>query len=254
MDLTFAPLARSTMGEEISKTIIEMINTGKLKPGVKLPSERELMEKLQVSRSPIREALRSLTLVGVLETIPGDGTYVSKNLASAFISGKLEWAGLLASPDVLELMEVREPLEIQAAGLAAAKATPASVAKLRQVIDSYRVVQGDLEREIEVDVHFHKIIAEITENRILIHLMETIREFWHDYIQKRRVIFSKIATLEQEYLEILNAIEQGDEVRAREAMANHLQRSKQKNLLEQITGQTDLGMKEQNISAEETQG
>lgn len=240
MDVTFGPLTRSTMSEEICKKIIALINTGKLRPGVKLPSERELMEQFQVSRSPIREALRSLTLVGLLETIPGDGTYVSKNLAGGFISGKLVWSGLLAAPDVLELMEVREPLEIQAAGLAAAKATPESVAKLRDVVEIYRVKRGDLQDEVEVDLLFHKVIAEITENNILIQLMDTIRGLWEDYIQRRRVLFSRRASVEQEYLEILAAIERGDEIKARQAMSNHIHQSKQTSLLEQIASQKDL--------------
>jgi GntR family transcriptional regulator, transcriptional repressor for pyruvate dehydrogenase complex len=132
MEINFEPVERVTISEEIIKKILGLINTGRLKPGSKLPSERELMEQFRVSRTSVREALQSLTMVGVLETFPGDGTYVTRQLSDLIVD-HLEWPALLDRRDVIELMEVREPLEVAAAGLAAQHVTPAQIEELRAI-------------------------------------------------------------------------------------------------------------------------
>jgi GntR family transcriptional repressor for pyruvate dehydrogenase complex len=226
MDIHFQPLSRTTMSRDIVQMIIDMINTGKLKPGAKLPSEREMMEQLQVSRSPVREALTSLSLVGVLETIPGDGTYVSKHLRDEMIFDQLEWSRLLTMPDIIELIEVRDPLEIQAAGLAALRATPESVGNLHRVVERYLSCGEDMQQAIEADRLFHQTITEMTQNHLLIQLMDLIWSVWRKNHEQGRLHFSVSRLLEQDYLEIVHAIEAGDEQRAREGMRRHLDHSR----------------------------
>ena len=197
MDIRFQPIARSTMSKDIIRMIIDMINTGKLRPGSKLPSERELMEQLKVSRSPVREALRSLTLVGLLETVPGGGTYVSENLASDMIAEQLEWS------------------------------TPEALAHLREVVEGYLSSGDDILKAVEMDWEFHRTILNMAQNNLLSQLLDTIHGIWNNYRAEQKVHFSKASELDQDLVEVLEAIELGDEARARFAMERHLLHSRQ---------------------------
>jgi GntR family transcriptional repressor for pyruvate dehydrogenase complex len=226
MTIALEPVERMTVSEEIIKKLIDLINSGALKPGDKLPSERELMEQLQVSRASTREALRSLSLAGLLETRPGDGTYVSKSFSN-LIADQVEWSALLGEQDFLELVEVREPLEIQAAGLAAQRATSTQLEELRQAIERLRSDPGDIEREIDADLAFHTIIAEMAQNRVLYHLTLSLRNLLREYLKRATAATeTKMSTVE-EHQAILEAIEEGDEAKARQAMVSHLHISRQ---------------------------
>ena len=226
MTISLEPIERMTVSEEIIKKLIDLINSGALRPGDKLPSERELMEKLQVSRASIREALRSLSLGGLLETRPGNGTYVSECFSS-LIADQVEWSALLGEQDFLELVEVREPLEIQAAGLAAQRATSTLLEELRQAIERLRSDPGDVEQEIDADLAFHTIIAEMAQNRVLYRLTLGLRNLLREYIKRATAATeAKMSTVE-EHQAVLEAIEEKDEAKARQAMVRHLQISKQ---------------------------
>jgi GntR family transcriptional repressor for pyruvate dehydrogenase complex len=227
MTISLEPIERMTVSEEIIKKLIDLINSGVLRPGDKLPSERELMEQLHVSRASIREALRSLSLAGLLETHPGNGTYVSECFSS-FIADQVEWSALLGEQDFLELVEVRESLEIQAAGLAAQRATLPQLGKLRQAIEGLRSsMEEDIEQEVDADLAFHTIIAEMAQNRVLYRLALSLRKLLREYIKRAAsATETKMSTVE-EHQAILEAIEERDEAKARQAMVCHLQISQQ---------------------------
>ena len=245
MDAGFEPIARNTVAEEIIKQVILQINTGKLRPGSKLPSERELMELFQVSRSSVREALHSMTMIGLLETYPGAGTFVSKQLTD-MIAARLEWSLLLGNHELLELMEVREPLEIQAAGLAAERATPEEIDGLREVIQRYAISLKTGENLMEMELLVHRTIAQMAGNPTLLRFINTFQEFLFDYRASRKIGFSTDEISVAEYMEIAQAIEQGDEEKARACMARHIQKSKRNALVEQLREQPE----QQKVSVE----
>jgi len=233
LEAGFGPIARNTVAEEIIKQVISQINTGKLKPGSKLPSERELMELFQVSRSSVREALHSLTMIGLLETYPGAGTFVSKQLTD-MIAARIEWSLLLGNQELLELMEVREPLEIQAAGLAAERATPEEISGLREVIQRYAISLKTGENLMENELLVHRTIAQMAGNPTLLRFINTFQAFLHEYRTSRKIGFSTDEVSVTEYMEILSAIEQGDDEKARACMTRHIQKSKRNALVEQL--------------------
>ncbi len=226
MTIALEPIERMTVSEEISKKLIDLINSGALRPGDKLPSERELMEQLHVSRASIREALRSLSLAGLLETHPGNGTYVSECFSS-LIADQVEWSALLGEKDFLELVEVREPLEIQAAGLAAERATVTQLEELRQAIERLRTNPGDVEQEVVADLAFHTIIAEMARNRVLYRLTLSLRNLLREYLKRATAATRMNMSTVEEHQAILEAIEEGDEAKARQAMIRHLHISRQ---------------------------
>ncbi|MCL4561528.1 MAG: FadR family transcriptional regulator [Chloroflexi bacterium] len=248
MDINFEPVERVTVSEEIIKKVISLINSGKLKPGSKLPSERELMEQLKVSRSSVREALHSLTMVGLLETFPGAGTFVSRQLVDV-IFDQLEWSVLLGKRELVELMEVREPLEIQAAGLAAQRASAGGLEELRQIIEAYHQNRDDIERQMDAEMSFHRIIAEMAGNRTLVQLILTFQGLLREYRKHKWVGFAgNSSVVVEQYKQVLSALEDGDEDRARQAMAYHLQVSKQLALVEQINASPSPGSYENDSS------
>jgi GntR family transcriptional repressor for pyruvate dehydrogenase complex len=231
VDLT--AVDRNTVSEEIIKQVIGQINSGKLPPGSKLPSERELMEMFHVSRSSVREALHSLAMIGLVETLPGSGSFVSKELAN-IIGGQVDWLVLLGKQDLLELREVREPLEIQAAGLAAQRATPETVGLVRQAIETFIANLSQEENIMEAEFGVHLTIARVSGNQTLIRIIQIFQNLLADYRRNRLIGFSTSSSSVQEYWDILKAIEMGDVEGAQAGMLRHLNSSKQEALVEQI--------------------
>lgn len=233
MKINFDPVERTTVSEEIAKRIIDLINSGSLKPGDKLPSERKLMDQLNVSRSPIREALRSLSLIGLLETRPGDGTYVSEHLTPT-LTDQIDWSILMRKADIVEWLEVREPLEIQAASLAAERATSEGVEKLQSALQEYYDSASDSQRLVEAEIQFHRTVVNLADNATLSQLMDIFYNFYRTYVQQKRFHFAVKNPRTQGHREIVEAIQSGDAEVAREAMIQHLSISKQRALAEEL--------------------
>lgn len=239
METDFGPIARNTLSEEIIKQIIAQIHSGKLKPGSKLPSERELMELFQVSRSSIREALHSLTMIGLLETYPSAGTFVNKQMTDV-IASRLEWALLLNNHELMELMEVREPLEIQAAALAAERATPEDIETFRDAVRAYQASLSTGENLMSSEENVHRTIAQMSGNPTLLRLIVTFQGLLKDYRETKKIGFSTDDASDQDYLDMLEAMVQGDAEVARLIMTRHLQKSKRFALVAQLGEQTEL--------------
>lgn len=249
MEADFGPIARNTLSEEIIKQIIAQIHSGKLRPGSKLPSERELMELFQVSRSSIREALHSLTMIGLLETYPGAGTFVNKQMTDV-IAARLEWSLLLSNHELMELMEVREPLEIQAAGLAAERATPEEIETFRAAVETYQSSYRTGIDLMEAEENVHRTIAQMSGNRSLLRFIITFQDLLKTYRENKKIGFSTDDTSDQDYLDLLEAMIDGDADTARGIMARHLQKSKRFALVAQLGEQAALN----NATAEKAEG
>jgi GntR family transcriptional repressor for pyruvate dehydrogenase complex len=223
--MVLEPVDRSTITEEVVKRLIELVNSGITRPGEKLPSERELMEQLKVGRSSVREALRSLTLIGLLETRPGSGTYVTRDLSN-FVIEQIEWMTLLGRHELLELYEVRTPLEIQAAVLAAERATSTHIERLEQAIQELETSGEDIEKEVEADLSLHTIIAQAAGNRVLFRLVSSLSSLLSETIRlSAAATETKMSTVE-EHRAIMLAIKARDKEEARRAMTRHLEISK----------------------------
>jgi len=151
---------------------------------------------------------------------------------------------------VLDLFEVREPLEIQAAGRAAKRATPDQLKKMHCLIDDYQNADN-VEREAEVDVAIHDLIVEMSHNRILIQIMDTIRTIWHTYRKENLFHFRRTNDLEDEYFSILRAIEAGDELQARMMMLEHISHSKLMAFVTKAVEQNQTAQKPEEVEGEE---
>jgi GntR family transcriptional repressor for pyruvate dehydrogenase complex len=181
----------------IADQILQSINSGRFKAGSKLPSERAITEQMGVSRPSLREAISALQIVGILESRPGDGTYVCKPTASEdLVCQALDVLEECDSP--FDNLQARKALEIGAAQLAIKVASDADLNILKAVWNEKRIrgLQGNLEDHLGFGMEFHLAIARATKNRIIEAIMEKLLNVTSQPLWKnmRREYFRKDPT------------------------------------------------------------
>jgi GntR family transcriptional regulator, transcriptional repressor for pyruvate dehydrogenase complex len=171
--LVFEHLQRRSVTNDAIRLIKEMILSGRLGPGDRLPAERELSEAMGVSRPTIREAIRSLIAMHILEARHGAGTFVS-SLSIEELLRPLQFVFALSESGLQELFEVRLLLEPGAAALAAERTTEAEIAAMRECVERTRREGSDIQRLLELDVELHRMISEGSRNDLLINMLASI--------------------------------------------------------------------------------
>jgi DNA-binding FadR family transcriptional regulator len=153
--------------------IKDLIVEGEFAPGEKLPKERELAERLGLSRNSLREAVRALTLIGVLEPRQGDGTYVTSLEPELLLAGTTFVSELLTGPTLLELYQVRRILEPSATAMAASRLTEEDLDALGECLAGMDAA-GTTQAFIDTDVEFHRIIVSACGNTTLASLIQNL--------------------------------------------------------------------------------
>lgn len=207
--------------ERTTDSIIEFIKSNNLGSGDKLPNEYTLAENLDVGRSTLREAVRSLASRNILEVRQGSGTYVSKNMG---ISD--DPLGFSFVKDTLKLTEdlfyLRYVLEPEVAMLAAYRRTDQEVVYLEEIADDIEnVINSTDQLHFELDIEFHSLIAKMSQNIAMNHLVPVIVQsitLYNSYYTNEQ---SKVETL-QSHREIVRAIRDGDPMQAKYAMQMHI--------------------------------
>jgi GntR family transcriptional regulator, transcriptional repressor for pyruvate dehydrogenase complex len=178
----------------IADQILRLINAGRYKAGSRLPSERTITEQMGVSRPSLREAISALQIVGILESRPGDGTYVSTPVATEDLMRRAVTV-LEECDSPFENMQARKALEIGSVRLAVEVATDADLNALQAAWEEkcLRGRRGDLEEYLRYGKEFHLVIARATKNRIIEGVTEklldmTIQPLW---VSMRRNYFLK---------------------------------------------------------------
>ena len=221
------PVSRTSLSDEIVQQITALISREVLKPGDRLPSERELCKRFGVGRTSLREALRSLSVMGILDGRVGEGTFVSSS-NSKYLAKSLQWGLLLDRKKVQDLIETRLMLESQTAYLAAQRASKASLQEIEHAIQQMAKSLDEPEKYLEFDLQFHLAIARATENSILFNLLSMTRGYLHEWIKEslaasqnsRREVRAKLSI--REHKRILEALRKGQAQRARQAMTDHI--------------------------------
>jgi DNA-binding FadR family transcriptional regulator len=224
---------RVLVGAAMSQTdvvvfgIKQMILDGELVPGAQLPIEKDLCVRLGVSRGSLREGVRALSMMGVLETRQGSGTFVTALDASLLLAPMGFLVDLQRSEGALHVHSVRRALETVAAGRAAMAAAEQDLEAAARVLDeSERAMQADVEDHeliLECDVRFHRLISRASGNPVLAALIEalssrTVRGRLWRAINDEGAYFTTLA----EHRAILAAIRDRDPERAQVQMAAHL--------------------------------
>ena len=219
------PIKTQKIYEQIVDQIGQLVAEGHLKPGDRLPSERELVERFQVSRASIREAISALEMMGLIEVRSGEGTYIRQvNIDS--VVAPLAWMLFIEKDTDLELYEARKILEVQAAGLAAERAEEDEI---NEMFEALEVMRMDLQKQRlgeDADHNFHYAIARATHNKILFRLMNTISDTMRKTLKtSRSKLYEDKNTPEKLYKEhyfLYEAIKNHDVERAQKLMLDHL--------------------------------
>lgn len=200
--------------------IKDMIISGELQPGDRLPPEQELSDRLGLSRSSLREAVKALTMFRVLNVRRGDGTYVT-SLRPALLTEALSFiVDLHQDSSVLQLMEVRRVLEAAAARRAAGMVTPEQLQGLWEAIPDATV---DAEELVEADLTFHRLLAQASGNEYLEGMLDglsanTVRaRIWRALAEENAV-----SRTINEHKAIVRALEQHDADLAEAAIVVHI--------------------------------
>lgn len=227
-------IKRERLYDQVVRQIQESIINGGLKPGDKLPAERQLAEQLGISRIVIREAMKTLEERGLVKVMSGSGTYVSQ-ADPQMISQSIGLLVHQSTSSFDHLNEVRRMLEIEIAGLAAERATAEDIEALDDALHEMEIVIADLsehperfEDYVEVDLAFHNTLAKATQNPLLLVLLEPISDL---LLELRRVASSAPGALEDAvtgHRRILDQVRARNVSGSREAMRAHLEKARER--------------------------
>lgn len=216
------PVRKTRVYEEVAAQIQRLINDGRLQPGDHLPPERELAERLGVSRTSVRDAIRVLELMGLLEPRQGEGTVVRDLSPDSLVS---PLASLLVRNRTLlaDLWDVRKLIEPGVAARAAAHATPDDVSSLEAIFNRQRekVRQGQL--AIDEDSEFHYAIATAASNKVILRVLDVLMDLLRESRERSLQVTGRLERSLDGHRRILEAIGRRDAAAAEAAMHQHLE-------------------------------
>ncbi len=212
--------------KNIVEQIVNLIHDGSLKKGDKLPPERTLAEMLEVSRTSVREALKVMEIMGIIEIRPGEGSIVSDFNVEPFLS--MVWPVILAGKDTeKDLLEFRKILEEGTIKhLAIRKESKEFFSELKEILDDMKEAGGDCKENVRLDILFHRKIFELTGNSLLVVAINLV-----EYILEKTVRHNRMAALKEEnsyaiiyeqHRRIYEALLSGDSTAAVDRMSEHL--------------------------------
>ena len=231
-----------TTAEEVISQLREMIHNGELRPGNRLPPERDLAKLLGVSRPTLRAAIRSLAAVGVLQSRQGAGTFVVDAEGSPSLdSSPLRLMAALHGFTSAEMFEARRSLEMAIAGLAAERATGDQMASMAEEIASMYASLDEPEQFLLHDMRFHQTVAAASGNRILTALMNMVATILFDVRSKTVRRATDLKESAEMHRQIYRAIREHNPEAARNAMRDHLMLAQKAQESEEKIGEQQQG-------------
>jgi GntR family transcriptional repressor for pyruvate dehydrogenase complex len=216
------PVTRTTLTADICRKLVSHLIRGDWTEGDRIPPERELCQRLGVGRASLREALKALEIMGMIETRLGEGTFVCGR--SEFFSRPLLWAITgSAKSDAHELVEARELIESETARLAAERATPEDLQSIRKCLEDMEAAIDDPSTFLEADLNFHLAVANSAHNRILANALSLIRNLMRQWIGQALPKEGVATTALQHHNKIFTAIAKRNAPAARNSMQAHLE-------------------------------
>ena len=215
------PIGKKSVSEMVVQRILDLVKAGHLSAGDKLPSERDLAEQLDVSRPTVREALRALSILGVLEIRHGGGVYVTALNAEELLS-PMDFFVSLNAQNMAELFDARIHFEPMLASLAAERLTDAALARLATLVAVQVADPEDADLFHDTDVEFHKTILEASGNDFLSRfgkLLQVLGDQGRQAFQKRKSIRQQSI---EDHQVILAALQARDPTAAQRAMRQHM--------------------------------
>jgi len=219
--MDIAPVKSTRIYEEIVRQIKAMIGEGRLKSGDQLPPERDLAEKFLVSRTSVREALRALESVGLIEIQPGEGTFVREISVDALVE-PLALVLLSQRSMISELFEARRLLEPTIAGLAARRATRDEVQEMERILDEQAKELAAGNTGLAQDAAFHAAIGTASHNRAITRIVHAVMDLLAQSREEAISTPGRPTRSHEDHRRILDAIRTGNAAAAERAMLDHV--------------------------------
>lgn len=217
----FEAIERELLSHKVARLVIQLIAEEKLKPGDRLPPERELAQQLKVGRPAVREAVRALQMLNIIEVRQGKGTYVS-SLEPVSLIKPYALMFSIGGGGMVHLFEARNILETGIAAIAAERATDQQVEGLKRCLDEAREAIDNPTRFLELDIELHSKIVDAATNPVLKNIMAGLE----DVLRTSRELTVTLRSIREhslrEHEQIVAALEGKDSATAARIMAEHL--------------------------------
>jgi len=220
--MAYQTLQSERLFERIVEQIENQILTAELKLGEQLPPERDLAEQFGVSRTAIREAIKTLRQKGLVAIEHGRGTFISNKTPQAVRHSLGLMMKIGSNGSSRGLVEVREMLEPEIAALAAKRATKAQLDAARTAVIAMDAALDDAERFIEADLDFHRALAQATQNPVIPNLIDSVVDLMREQRERIARVKGGLARGQFHHKKILRAVETHNANAARDAMRAHL--------------------------------
>lgn len=219
-------LPRTTLTEAAFEQLIAYVVKGTWKAGDRLPPERELCQQFGIARTSLREALKAMELVGMLDSRVGDGTFVCPR--SEFLSRPLLWAFTGTDhEELVEIMEARAVVEESLAGLAAERGSAEEILAIETTIAQMRDAIATESSILEADMSFHLAVATAAHNEVLRNAVQLLRNITRQWLKYKVQIPNVAAVVLKRHEAVYRAIASRKPNAARLAMRKHLQETQQ---------------------------
>ncbi len=230
------PIEGESVVQKVINRITFAINAGHFKMGDKLPSEFVLMEELRVSRNSLREAMKILSALGIVEIKRGDGTYICSQIKPSMFDSMI-YDLILVSSTSEEIVELRQTLDEAVLRLAIAKRTEQDIEKLKEYINLMRKYfnNGEISKAAEIDYEFHLYLTDCCKNAFLSRIVKGIYSLFEHSIEKNIRTESLFAKADEHHQEMLDCLVNRDYDKVKTTIANSLSswRENVKNKLKQ---------------------
>lgn len=226
MNHPFSAIRQSKVSEDIVEQIKALIKDGQLKPGERLPSERQLAQILEVGRSSLREAINSLAMMGLVEVRQRKGIFIG-TVSTPLITDPLRQLMAADKNTFNHLYDIRIDIEVASAMGAAENRSEEQLEVISACLVSMRTANGDHSYSTEGDLQFHLAIAEATDNFLRVHIIKEIFDIARKHIDAAletiTTLQGNIDAIYRQHAEIYQAIADRQPSEAGYAMRDHLQ-------------------------------
>jgi GntR family transcriptional repressor for pyruvate dehydrogenase complex len=221
--MRYSPLTRPPLPDVIAERLTAEIESGSLRPGDRLPSEPELARQFQVGRSSLREAIRKLHTLGVLEVVRGRGTYVRQHTEPEPTPQFMQWSAT-EGPVTAEVLEVRIGLELAAAGLACIRATQADTDAMAARCREHEAARrhGNVEELVHTDESVHESLIRAAHNQLLLQMYRPLVPRMAEFRAHTLALDHADERFDPDHRAILAAVVNRDPAAARRAVVRHV--------------------------------
>jgi len=219
--MKFKKLKSSKMSEAVADQVLKLIKDGSLKPGDKLPIELELAASLGVSRTAVREGMARLHAMGIIEILPGRGTFITKLSNESLL--KIQRKNIEDIKTLVEALEFRKIMETSMLELVIGKITEDDLSRLKDCLEKHKKGLTKNVFPAEGDMLFHKILAQATHNKVFIELYDDIYLLIMEYVLGIKNYKSEYKKSLVDHERIYQSLLKKDINSAKEAMKDHIE-------------------------------